>query len=508
MAAYWNRKDPNSPLWGQLRARPSEPGFFTMLSSLHSLLFRSLVLALFVFSVLIFFGPNAHSAQITLAWDSSSGADGYRLFYRQDGQSYNYSSPAWEGSDTTCTIVLESQATYYLVVRAYNAYGESGNSDEASITIGGPVVTPDLDYIVIEGPASVNENTTAYYNCRAYYTDGTSQLVEPDSWDVECSHAWISREGLLTTHDVDSDRACQITASYTEVAINSADTHDVTIRDSITPLPEVIADNGGPGTSWKGTWKPSAGENDYGTQSVYSYKDASATYAFAADTEGSYDLYMWWTWYSTRCSSVLVEIYDDNTWLETVEIDQQDRNKASIWNYLGTYTFTGEVRVVVHGKDKACSVCVDAVKFVPGDPQPPPPSENSEVIIDNGGLGTSWKGTWKLSAGENYYGSQSVYSIGDAGDTYTFTANVSGYHVVYLRWTWYSEFSNRCSDVQVDIFDGNTLLDIVYADQEDQSLGGRWNLLGKYFFSGTAWVVIHGQGSGCSTCADAVRFLQ
>jgi len=191
-----------------------------------------------VFSIFIFFSSNTHAAQVTLAWDSSNGADGYRLFYRQDGQSYNYSSPAWEGAGTICTIDLDSEATYYLAIRAYNAYGESGDSNEASITIGSPVITPDLDYIEIEGPPNVSENSTAGYNCRAYYTDGTSLLVEPDAWDVDCTYAGISATGLLTTYDVDSDQACQIAASYTEGGITSADTHDATIRDSITPPPD------------------------------------------------------------------------------------------------------------------------------------------------------------------------------------------------------------------------------------------------------------------------------
>ena len=233
-----SRKNPKSPLWRQLRSRSSQPGFFARLSRLHSPLFPRLGLALLVFSIFIFFSPNAHADLVTLAWDSSSGADGYRLFYRQDGQSYNYSSPAWEGAGTICTIDLDSEATYYLVIRAYNAYGESGDSNEVSITIGSPVITPDLDYIEIEGPIDVNENSTADYNCRAYYTDGTSRLVEPDTWDVDCASAGISATGLLTTYDVGSDQACQITASYTEGAITSADTHDVTIRDSITPPPD------------------------------------------------------------------------------------------------------------------------------------------------------------------------------------------------------------------------------------------------------------------------------
>ena len=71
---------------------------------------------------------------ITLAWDpSSNDVDGYRAFYREAGHAYDYSQPAWEGWESTCTIYgLDDETTYYFVVRAYNELGESGNSNEAS----------------------------------------------------------------------------------------------------------------------------------------------------------------------------------------------------------------------------------------------------------------------------------------------------------------------------------------------------------------------------------------
>lgn len=256
-------KNPNTTLWRQLKARYSEPGFFTTLSSLHSHLFRTLALALFVFSVVIFFSPNAHADQVTLAWDASSGAVGYRLFSRQDGQSYDYSSPDWEGSETTCAIELATDATYFLVVRAYNAYGESGNSSEASITIGNPPASALPDYIQIEGPVNVSENTTADYNCRAYYTDGTNLLVEPDNWDVDCAYASISTTGLLTTYDVYSDQMCLIEASYTEGITQNA-SHSITISDADVPDQQTISVIG-VGANWryfKGYSHPGTGWND------------------------------------------------------------------------------------------------------------------------------------------------------------------------------------------------------------------------------------------------------
>ena len=92
-----------------------------------------LAVFLFIVFISILFCPAAASAvfDITLAWNASSGADGYRLFYREEGQNYNYNSPDWEGTGTTCIIPgLDETTTYHFVVRAFNDNGESGNSNE------------------------------------------------------------------------------------------------------------------------------------------------------------------------------------------------------------------------------------------------------------------------------------------------------------------------------------------------------------------------------------------
>ena len=56
--------------------------------------------------------------------------------------------------------------------------------------------------------------------------------MEPDTWNVDCASAGISATGLITTYDVVSDQACQISASYKENSIASSDTHSISIRDT------------------------------------------------------------------------------------------------------------------------------------------------------------------------------------------------------------------------------------------------------------------------------------
>ena len=85
-----------------------------------------------------------------------------------------------------------------------------------------------------------------------------------------------------------------------------------------------------------------------------------------------------------------------------------------------------------------------------------------------------------MSGGEDPYGNKSLYSD-DAGATYTFEASVDGFHGVCM---WGTYYSNRCTMIPVEIYDGHTLVDTVYVNQHEN--GGQWNVLGTYEFTGTA----------------------
>jgi len=91
-----------------------------------------------VITALLFAG-SAWAAQITLSWQPVTGdptMEGYRLFHRAEGESYDYNAPAWEGANTTCTHEFTAGSNgekYYWVVRAYDtSNNESVDSNEAS----------------------------------------------------------------------------------------------------------------------------------------------------------------------------------------------------------------------------------------------------------------------------------------------------------------------------------------------------------------------------------------
>ena len=76
------------------------------------------------------------AGQVKLAWDPNpQPLDGYLLFMRAEGKSFDYRSLVWSGIETTCTIDPLASGTYYFVVRAYAGSNESGNSNQIKVVI-------------------------------------------------------------------------------------------------------------------------------------------------------------------------------------------------------------------------------------------------------------------------------------------------------------------------------------------------------------------------------------
>ena len=76
-------------------------------------------------------------------------------------------------------------------------------------------VVKKVTSVSISGPTQVNENSSANYTARAYYSDGSNQDVTSSaSWSENSAYASINSSGTLTTSSVTSDKSCTITASY------------------------------------------------------------------------------------------------------------------------------------------------------------------------------------------------------------------------------------------------------------------------------------------------------
>jgi len=103
---------------------------------------RPLILLVSLSCLVLVPQADAWGTSIALAWDPPAQGipDGYRIFYRFDGQGYDYARPAWQGPELTCWIRNLPDTRIRFVARAYNAAGESGDSNEATYTPTSPPV--------------------------------------------------------------------------------------------------------------------------------------------------------------------------------------------------------------------------------------------------------------------------------------------------------------------------------------------------------------------------------
>lgn len=70
---------------------------------------------------------------VTLSWEGSEGANGYKVY--QGMSSGSYPSVMNVGPFTSVTFDIEKAGTFYFAVTAYNDVGESGYSNEVRYTV-------------------------------------------------------------------------------------------------------------------------------------------------------------------------------------------------------------------------------------------------------------------------------------------------------------------------------------------------------------------------------------
>ena len=193
----------------------SNPKFFFSISTNFALLVFYFVLI----------SPNIASAvQLTLEWDANSEPElaGYRVFSRQEGQNYNFDYPAWEGTQTTCTIFYLDTA-YYFVVRAYDTFGlESGNSNEV-------FYDPDLSMRVTANQLvlyAFEEGT----GTRVYDVSGVGIALDLIVED-EAAISWIAGGGL----EINSSTVIKSVGAARKVIEAVKARNELTIEAWITP---------------------------------------------------------------------------------------------------------------------------------------------------------------------------------------------------------------------------------------------------------------------------------
>jgi hypothetical protein len=132
---------------------------------------------------------SAHSANVTLRWDANVPApEGYRVFAREGGQSYNYNYPLWQNNLTTCTLTgLTEGVTYHFVVRAFDGALESADSEEVAYTPA--TVVPN------QAPTAVAGQNQVVYEGISVILDGSASS-DPDGAIAGYQWAQIGGTGI------------------------------------------------------------------------------------------------------------------------------------------------------------------------------------------------------------------------------------------------------------------------------------------------------------------------
>ncbi len=158
-----------------------------------------------ILGMLVLLPPNAAALDVRLAWDANTEPDlaGYRVYLREEGRTFDYGQPEWEGVETNCAIRdLDEDTHYCFVVRAFDTVGnESADSLEMAMPI--LLLSPSEGSEVAAAPIfQWTPGPCDYYMFRAlfYYPDIGYHVAEvwllddflvmPSSWwdSVQAGH--------------------------------------------------------------------------------------------------------------------------------------------------------------------------------------------------------------------------------------------------------------------------------------------------------------------------------
>ena len=106
---------------------------------------KKTVFVLFAIGIIIFTAMALEAAQVTLAWNFSSGATGYKVYYGTESRVYNAPDDAGDADHFTLNL---DPGDYKFAITAYNNYGESDYSEEVVA-----VISPDP--IIVENGTGI-----------------------------------------------------------------------------------------------------------------------------------------------------------------------------------------------------------------------------------------------------------------------------------------------------------------------------------------------------------------
>jgi K319L-like, PKD domain/Fibronectin type III domain len=220
-------------------------------------------------------------------------------------------------------------------------------------------ITLPVDNVLLE--ASVTDDglpTGVLTTVWSQLSGPANQVVFDNAYAIQTTATFLSAGTYVLQLTADDG---ELTASD---GLSDSETITVTV---LSPVTSMIIDNGNSGTSFAGTWYESGGEPPIGDDNLYSNSPGS-TYTYQVSINGYYEVYLHWTYWSNRCTSAPIRIYNGTQLVGYETVDQKEN--GSQWNRIGLsgYNFSGTARVVIEATSTSCTTCADAVKFISAEP--------------------------------------------------------------------------------------------------------------------------------------------
>ena len=176
----------------------------------------------------------------------------------------------------------------------------------------------------------------------------------------------------------------------------------------------VAEDDSDPGVSLTGSWTSVPNRGGYNNDYLFAPGGdgtTAATWQVPVTTPGAYDVQVSWVPYSNRADNAPYRIYDGNTLLATVRVNQQLPPSGPTVNgiafqSLGAFPITSGSVTVVLGNDADNYAIADAVRVAPPTPTP--------ALVDNDGPGYAVTGAWTTVGGRGGSNQDYQFAVGSA----------------------------------------------------------------------------------------------
>ncbi|WP_406693968.1 Ig-like domain repeat protein [Singulisphaera sp. Ch08] len=286
---------------------------------------------------------------------------------------------------------------------------------------------------------------------------------------------------------------------------NDADNHVIADAIRITSsiaVPVLLDDDDSAVTIQAGPWVEAAG-GGYGDSVRYAAAgDGSTAFQWLQSglAPNSYDVQVTWMAGGNRASNAPYRIYDGNTLLKTVRVDQRN---APLGTTVGGVIFQSLGVVAVNSGTIRIELANDADNYIIADAARVIAPVALPTVFDDEGEATSQAGPWVNVAGGGYDGSYRYAEAGDGSTAFHWPqlGLIPGSYDVQVTWV---AGGNRASNAPYRIYDGNTLLKTVRVDQRIAPTG---TTVGGVVFQSLGFVVVNSGAIRIELANDADNYI-